>query len=83
MLAAAWTWIAGSRLGRAVGALALAAAAVGLAFLQGVSRGRLQERVRRDQIALDAVREIRRVEDRVARLPRDEKVERLKRWSRR
>jgi len=83
-LATAWSWLAGSALGRALAAILLAVGAVKAAHVIGRREGRIEaegdveERYRR--AVNDTVERRREVDDQVARMTDEQVDEGLRRW---
>lgn len=82
MIGAALTWLATSKVGRALAAGLGIAAAIGLAIAKVFSAGKAAERAKQDQQSLDALRTRAEIEDKVARMPVSDRAKQLKEWSR-
>lgn len=79
-LAAFWTWIVTSRVGRAVAAGGAIALAIALALLKGFTAGKNAERARQDRASLENMRKRQQTDDEIRSLPAGERRNRLSGW---
>lgn len=75
-------WFLGTRVGRWCLAVVGLLAAVGAVLAKVYSAGKAVQQAKQDRQSLDAWRTRAEIEDKVARMPPDDRAQKLKEWSR-